>query len=1069
MSSDKPDDNGAAEAWRARAPELAEWAWAHLVNRVDIWGGYLPMRYRKEKADKSVTKPRKTDRGKVLLSPAVLERHFNGRDVGDVAGLHTTSSSNTSRWFVVEIDKHDGDPGADAEVNWYAALYWFAKLVSLGFDPILTDSNGKGGYHLRVIFAEPVPTPRVFTFAQWLVADHEKLGLASAPETFPKQAKIEPDACGNFVRLPGRHHTHDHWSAVYSEATGDWLTGADAIAEILRHQGDDPALLPGEAAVETPPPKPAARPRPATPHPGQEDDQSIARRCLARIPNNGCDYHEWLAIGMALHATGCDLADWKGWSAQCADKHDDATCEKKWNSFSEGRGKKVTIATLIKRARDAGYEPYPKRDRPQSAPGAEAQATEPDETPDDQPPSQEEARDPAEGDAALEQSRERVRAAVQAAEETESVAKLFEASADFAALPTGEMEDFLNAIRKSLGRNLNVRLLRREIDSKRPRKAPRVIETDRPKLNVNDTWFNVVRETARVLSRANHPPKRFERTAVPTRITEDEHGKKLIVPITETFMRGDMGREINYFAISEKKGEVDAPPPLDVAKDLCQRINETLEQIDERPYPPLLGLVETPVLRADGTILETPGYDVQTGLYYSPARSLEVPPIPKRPTAGDVKASLDCIREMIGDFPYESETDLANAHAAVLTPVVRMMVGLAPIAVVDAPQAGTGKSLFASAIYAVATGKPGTMTSIPESDDEMRKLITAALLEGATVMLMDNLDGALFHPSLAKAITAQTWSDRKLGVTQTVSVPQLATWIVTGNNVTLGGDLPRRCYRVRLDAKSSKPWDDGRQFLHDDLIPWVLENRGRIIAALLTLCRAWFAAGRPRYDVPRLGSFEHWSHTVGSVLAHAGIKGFLANRDEVYAQADEDGPQWELFLTVWRDKYGERAITTATIEDDVPRDGQLRDALPDALSGFIERHQGMMQTEFKIKEAGRFKIRLGKALKQRLGRRFGPLNLYISRGSDTHARVATWTVKAAPVGGGCGSAGSCGSQSDPSHAGNHKWRAHEPANTCAPHEYADMGAPEPTPATTATPADPYEEEERAAIQEVDAL
>jgi hypothetical protein len=26
--------------WRERAEELADWAWAHLVNRTDVWGGY---------------------------------------------------------------------------------------------------------------------------------------------------------------------------------------------------------------------------------------------------------------------------------------------------------------------------------------------------------------------------------------------------------------------------------------------------------------------------------------------------------------------------------------------------------------------------------------------------------------------------------------------------------------------------------------------------------------------------------------------------------------------------------------------------------------------------------------------------------------------------------------------------------------------------------------------------------------------------------------------------------------------------------------------------------------------
>src|SRR5207245_1206363 len=94
------------------------------------------------------------------------------------------------------------------------------------------------------------------------------------------------------------------------------------------------------------------------------------------------------------------------------------------------------------------------------------------------------------------------------------------------------------------------------------------------------------------------------------------------------------------------------------------------------------------------------------------------------------------------------------------------------------------------------------------------------------------------------ALTARVWKDRILGQSATVAVAQRATWAANGNNLRLGGDLPRRCYWIRLDAKTSRPWKR-TGFTHPELIQWVSENRERLLAALLTIAVSWFAAGKP--------------------------------------------------------------------------------------------------------------------------------------------------------------------------------------------------------------------------------
>src|SRR5262249_6745494 len=161
-------------------------------------------------------------------------------------------------------------------------------------------------------------------------------------------------------------------------------------------------------------------------------------------------------------------------------------------------------------------------------------------------------------------------------------------------------------------------------------------------------------------------------------------------------------------------------------------------------------------------------------------------------------------------------------------------------------------------------------------------------------------------------LTAPEWSDRILGKTEKVRIPQRATWMATGNNLRIGGDIARRCYWIRLDAENARPWQR-EGFRYPDLLSHVLANRGQILAAVLTLARAWFAAGCPKAKVPKVGGFEGWATTIGGVLARAGIEGFLGNLDELYAQVDEDEVAWEAFLAAWWSRYRDTVRTVAEL------------------------------------------------------------------------------------------------------------------------------------------------------------
>src|SRR4051794_17631387 len=117
-------------AWSARALDLGRWAWAHLVNRCDAWGGYrAPHEWDREytRPDGTRGKLGQTTTRKGQLRPAVLAGHFRARDRAGLVGLHSTSPENTSRWGALDIDWH-GPSSTAPEVNLRAALAWYGRL-----------------------------------------------------------------------------------------------------------------------------------------------------------------------------------------------------------------------------------------------------------------------------------------------------------------------------------------------------------------------------------------------------------------------------------------------------------------------------------------------------------------------------------------------------------------------------------------------------------------------------------------------------------------------------------------------------------------------------------------------------------------------------------------------------------------------------------------------------------------------------------------------------------------------------------------------------------------------------
>jgi hypothetical protein len=272
--------------------------------------------------------------------------------------------------------------------------------------------------------------------------------------------------------------------------------------------------------------------------------------------------------------------------------------------------------------------------------------------------------------------------------------------------------------------------------------------------------------------------------------------------------------------------------------------------------------------------------------------------------------------------------------------------------------------------------------------------LTSVLREGSSIVIVDNVNYRLDSADLCKALTETIHGDRILGQSQTINLPVRCTWIATGNNLQLGGDMPRRCYWVRMDAKCSRPFER-TGFRHKRLKQYVLVHRGELLAALLALARSWFIAGCPEPDVTPVGSFEDWTTIVGGILQYAGVEGFLANSSQLYKQADAESIQWEAFLKTLDGVFYSEPFTVAQVWERMndktynadtrqtaltQRAEELRAALPDFIAQAMDRE-------------GFFKQRLGFAFGERVGRRYGDAQFRIERDADNlHGKVARWKV-----------------------------------------------------------------------------
>jgi hypothetical protein len=382
-----------------------------------------------------------------------------------------------------------------------------------------------------------------------------------------------------------------------------------------------------------------------------------------------------------------------------------------------------------------------------------------------------------------------------------------------------------------------------------------------------------------------------------------------LVPIEPEHMAERFSRVIDfqkYESRSKKWVSIDCPPVI--AKTYLARVG--LWRV-----PQLKALASCPLLLGNGRILSKPGFDAASGiLFYD--QGVEFPSVPERPTREQAGEALAFLTHPFRDYPFVDDASKSVLRSLLLSTVSRFAFPFAPCHGFDAASAGTGKSKLFDCASIMLTGRECAVVSQPKDASEFEKKLFAELLAGNPLVSIDNCDEPLDHPFLCMTITQRYVKSRLLGLSKNPEIPNTVIIGANGNNFSFAGDMLRRGITGRLDAGVEKPWE--RVFASEDPVIVFKRDRAKLVAAALTVLRAYVAGGRPRQDALPLGGFDGWCRTVRDPILWLGGDDPCVTIESA-RKADPERQKLEGVVTLWRDVIQDRSVTARTVIEEATR------------------------------------------------------------------------------------------------------------------------------------------------------
>ena len=332
-----------------------------------------------------------------------------------------------------------------------------------------------------------------------------------------------------------------------------------------------------------------------------------------------------------------------------------------------------------------------------------------------------------------------------------------------------------------------------------------------------------------------------------------------ILRFSESLLEHELG-VINQYWQGQKTGRTMHERLIDPPTKVIKQI---LSMHKHRDLKPLNAVISAPTITHNNHIVSKQGYDKSTKLYLDCLdHGVSVAALVSEQ---DAIAAYHELMKPFGTFDFADDVSRSVALSAVLTAITRPTQATAPAFAFDAPKQGSGKTYFCECLGLLATGTAPAMTpSIEKNEDEIRKTLLSMVIEGRRFIIWDNVMGHFNSATMASFLTSERFSGRILGSSQSVEVAHRAMLLLTGNNITLVGDMPRRVLTCRFDTGIENPTQAQRNLSAiDGLKPavYIERNRYKLAAAAITLIRGYLQSNEHRADgmaKDRLPSFEDW-------------------------------------------------------------------------------------------------------------------------------------------------------------------------------------------------------------------
>lgn len=313
--------------------------------------------------------------------------------------------------------------------------------------------------------------------------------------------------------------------------------------------------------------------------------------------------------------------------------------------------------------------------------------------------------------------------------------------------------------------------------------------------------------------------------------------------------------------------------------------------------PYLRAITSHPVVRRDGSVMSSPGYDAITQTLSTHDYDLEVEPLSQE---GAMRARAELL-DLVDEFPFvDASADVWLA--AVLTPLVRSWCGPSPMILFTSSTPSSGKGRLADLATTISCGGEGVSGgAVPPNTTEWGKQLIAWGSMGPEVIYFDNVASGsqIGSPVLDMALTRDQFTGRILGLSKMVRVEILALWLAAGNNIGVIGDTARRALICRIEPKCERP--ELRTFKRSPILEYASKHRLLYLKAALGMLSGWLSTDECRSPTPPLGSFEEWSRVVRGAIIWAGgddVADALASQVD---RADDGADIHRALLEAWRD------------------------------------------------------------------------------------------------------------------------------------------------------------------------